>query len=64
MLTADGQLDILVLNAAIMGSSALAEVDEKFYDRHMDINVKGPFFLTKLAAPLLPEGKKPRWSVF
>ena len=43
-----------------MGSSALAEVNEKFYDRHMDINVKGPFFLTKLAAPLLPEGKEPR----
>ncbi|VDB88526.1 unnamed protein product [Peniophora sp. CBMAI 1063] len=39
-----------------MGSGALLEVDETFYDKHMNINVKGPFFLTKLAAPLLPEG--------
>lgn len=51
-----GQLDILVLNAGIMGSRTLADVDEQFYDHHMDVNVKGPLFLTKAAAPLLPPG--------
>ncbi|KAI0051415.1 NAD(P)-binding protein [Auriscalpium vulgare] len=51
-----GKLDILVLNAGIMGSKVLADVDEAFYDSHFNINVKGPLFLTKLAAPLIPPG--------
>ncbi|VDB91854.1 unnamed protein product [Peniophora sp. CBMAI 1063] len=51
-----GKIDILVLNAGIMGSRVLAQVDEEFYDQHMNINVRGPLFLTQLAAPLLPEG--------
>ena len=51
-----GQLDILVLNAGIMGSKVLADVDEQFFDSHIQINVKGPVFLTKAAAPLLPSG--------
>ncbi|KAI0319152.1 hypothetical protein OF83DRAFT_1055530 [Amylostereum chailletii] len=51
-----GKLDILVLNAGIMGSKPIAAIDEKFYDAHMNANVKGPLFLTKLAAPLLPSG--------
>jgi len=55
-ITAFGQLDILVLNAGIMGSKVLADVDEQFFDSHIQINVKGPLFLTKAAAPLLPTG--------
>ncbi|KAK7035443.1 hypothetical protein VNI00_011736 [Paramarasmius palmivorus] len=51
-----GKVDILVLNAGIMGSKVLADVDEQFYDDHMNINVKGPLFLTKAAVPLLPSG--------
>lgn len=39
-----------------MGSRILADVDEQFYDHHMAVNVKGPLFLTKAAAPLLPQG--------
>lgn len=54
-----GQLDILVLNAGIMGSKVLADVDEQFFDSHIAINVKGPLFLTKAAAPLLPPGTFP-----
>ncbi|KAJ7819297.1 hypothetical protein B0H13DRAFT_2378471 [Mycena leptocephala] len=49
-----GRIDILVLNAGIMGSRLLADVDEAFYDEHFAINVKGPLFLAKAAAPLLP----------
>ncbi|KIM73697.1 hypothetical protein PILCRDRAFT_828923 [Piloderma croceum F 1598] len=51
-----GKLDILVLNAGIMGSKALADVDEQFFDSHIQLNVKGPLFLTKAAVPLLPAG--------
>lgn len=49
-----GRIDILVLNAGIMGSRLLADVDEAFYDEHFAVNVKGPLFLAKAAAPLLP----------
>ncbi|KAF8813037.1 NAD(P)-binding protein [Phlegmacium glaucopus] len=51
-----GRIDILVLNAGIMGSKVIADVDEQFYDSHFAINVKGPLFLVKAAAPLIPEG--------
>ncbi|KDQ51284.1 hypothetical protein JAAARDRAFT_41343 [Jaapia argillacea MUCL 33604] len=53
-----GKLDILVLNAGIMGSKVLADVDEQFFDSHFNINVKGPLFLTKAAAPLMTEGSR------
>ncbi|KAJ6622517.1 hypothetical protein B0H10DRAFT_888166 [Mycena sp. CBHHK59/15] len=49
-----GGVDILVLNAGIMGSKVLADVDEEFYDAHFNTNVKGPLFLAKAAAELLP----------
>lgn len=55
-LKAFGKLDILVLNAGIMGSATLEQLDENFYDKHFDANVKGPLFLTKLAAPHLKSG--------
>ena len=51
-----GRLDILVLNAGIMGSKTLADVDEIFYTSHFDANVKGPLFLVKAAAPHLASG--------
>lgn len=51
-----GHLDIIVLNAGIMGSKVLADVDEHFFDEHITRNVKGPLFLTKAAVPLLPDG--------
>lgn len=45
-----GKIDILVLNAGIMGTSMFADVDEKSFDEHFAINVKGPFFLAQAAA--------------
>lgn len=51
-----GKIDIIVLNAAIMGSKPLAEIDEQFFDDHMNVNVKGQLFLVKAAAPLLSSG--------
>ncbi|KAJ7506917.1 hypothetical protein B0H11DRAFT_1973368 [Mycena galericulata] len=50
-----GGIDILVLNAGIMGSKVLEDIDEAFYDAQFATNVKGPLFLAKSAAPLLPK---------
>lgn len=52
-----GKVDIIVLNAGIMGSKVLADIDEDFFDSHFKINVKGPIFLVKSAAPLLSAGE-------
>ncbi|KAG6917618.1 hypothetical protein DXG01_001849 [Tephrocybe rancida] len=49
-----GKVDILICNAGIMGSKVLADVDEKFFDDHINNNIKGPFFLAQTVAPLLP----------
>ncbi|KAF9564201.1 NAD(P)-binding protein [Agrocybe pediades] len=49
-----GKIDILVLNAGVMGSKTLMELDEGFYESHFNINVKAPLFMAKAAAPLLP----------
>ena len=56
-LKAFGKIDILVLNAGIMGMKTLHEVDEKFFDEHFLVNVKGPFFLVQAAEPHLKSGE-------
>jgi NAD(P)-dependent dehydrogenase (short-subunit alcohol dehydrogenase family) len=48
-----GSLDILVNNAGASWGAPLAEFPERGWDRVMDINVKGPFFLVQAALPLL-----------
>ncbi|KZT58924.1 NAD(P)-binding protein [Calocera cornea HHB12733] len=50
------KIDILVLNAGIMGNKPMADVDEEYYDAHFNINAKGPFFVTKFAVPYIPPG--------
>ncbi|KAJ4495278.1 hypothetical protein C8R41DRAFT_300686 [Lentinula lateritia] len=47
------RLDILVLNAGLMGSRTLSEIDESFFDAHFDFNVKAPLFLVKEAAEVM-----------
>jgi len=51
-LKAFGRIDILALNAGIMGSKTLQDVDEKFFDDHFTTNVKGPFFLVQATEPI------------
>lgn len=55
-----GRLDALINNAGITspGRKDILEADEDSFDEVMDINLKGPFFLTKLAAPLLISSQK------
>ena len=43
------RFDILVNNAAIAEPSSIGETSEALFDRHMDINVKGTYFMTKQA---------------
>ncbi|REJ92777.1 MAG: 3-ketoacyl-ACP reductase [Planctomycetota bacterium] len=47
-----GRLDVLVNNAGITspGRKDLLEADEDSFDRVVGVNLKGPFFLTQLAA--------------
>ena len=47
------QLDILVNNAGATWGAAIEEFPEAGWDKIMDINVKGPFFLTQALLPLL-----------
>ncbi|KAI5123179.1 hypothetical protein M0805_003946 [Coniferiporia weirii] len=53
-----GRIDILVLNAGVMGMKPLADFDEEYYDTHFNTNVKGPLFLVKTAAPTLESGAR------
>lgn len=50
------RLDILVLNAGIMGSKTIADIDETFFDSHINTNVKAPLFTVKAALQHLPSG--------
>ncbi|MEU6670807.1 SDR family oxidoreductase [Streptomyces sp. NPDC046727] len=52
---ADG-LDILVHNAGIATSHPFAEIEEEAYDRLFAVNVKAPFFLTRLGTERLRDG--------
>ena len=50
-----GGLDVLVNNAGIGGGGPVEDTKEEIYDRVMDINLKGVYFMTKHAAPHLRE---------
>jgi NAD(P)-dependent dehydrogenase (short-subunit alcohol dehydrogenase family) len=51
-----GRIDVLFVNAGVAQFAPLGEIDEAFYDRLFDVNVKGAFFLIKHAVPAIPEG--------
>jgi pteridine reductase len=50
-----GRLDLLVNNASSFYPTPLAEADESDWDDLIGSNLKAPFFLSKLAAPLLKQ---------
>jgi NAD(P)-dependent dehydrogenase (short-subunit alcohol dehydrogenase family) len=52
-----GRLDVLVNNAGITspGRRDILDAEEAAFDRVMGVNLKGPFFLTKLAANWMVE---------
>ncbi|MGC5749638.1 SDR family oxidoreductase [Gluconobacter sp. NFX36] len=49
-------LDILVNNAGDETLRACDDVDEALWDRLLDTNLKGPFFVAQQAARLMPDG--------
>lgn len=48
-----GRIDILVNNAGIFVTGSIADTTEKLWDDHMSVNVKGGFFMTRAAAPVM-----------
>ncbi|MDB5891934.1 MAG: gdh [Polaromonas sp.] len=52
-------LDILVNNAGIEHHTPFLEVEEKAYDQVLDVNLKGPFFLTQAFARALRKAGRP-----
>lgn len=51
-----GVPNIIVLNAGVLGHRALENVDEAYYDQHINTNVKGPLFLVQAASQVMKEG--------
>ncbi len=54
----ESRLDILVNNAGAAWGEAFDEFPEKGWDKVLDLNLKAPFFLTQILAPLLREAAK------
>ena len=52
----EGRIDVLFVNAGTGAFRTVEQVDEAFYDSIMQVNLKGPYFAVKYAAPLLAEG--------
>lgn len=55
----ESSLDVLVNNAGALWGAKLDEFPEAGWDRAMDTNVKGVFFLTQYLLPLLEKAAKP-----
>ncbi len=51
-----GQVDILVNNAAVLAGSNISDVTEEDFDRSIAVNLKGVYFLTKAVAEQMGEG--------
>jgi len=50
------KIDVVFANAGIAQLAPFGKVDEKFFDAHFYVNVKGAFFTVQKALPLLNDG--------
>jgi NAD(P)-dependent dehydrogenase (short-subunit alcohol dehydrogenase family) len=48
-----GPVDVLVNNAGIAESAPFAKTDPEFWDRHLRVNVTGPYLLTREILPAM-----------
>jgi 3-oxoacyl-[acyl-carrier protein] reductase len=53
-----GGIDILVNNAGVMEQGFIGEVTATHIDRHFDVNVRAPIFVTREALPHMPRGSR------
>ncbi|HEX3406836.1 MAG TPA: SDR family oxidoreductase [Caulobacteraceae bacterium] len=51
-----GRIDVLFVNAGIAVFASIEQIDEAFFDRQFNVNVKGAFFLLKHAIGAIPDG--------
>lgn len=58
-----GQLDILVNNAAIMPQSTLLKLDEWEWNRCLEVNLKGTFFMSQLCGRVMADENQDRGGV-
>ena len=58
-----GQLDILVNNAAIMPSSTIIKLDEWEWNRCLEVNLKGTFFMSQLCGRVMADENQERGGV-
>ena len=58
-----GQLDILVNNAAIMPRSTILKLDEWEWNRCLEVNLKGTFFMSQLCGRVMADENQERGGV-
>jgi len=58
-----GQLDILVNNAAVWPSSTILKMDEWAWQRCLDVNLKGTFFMSQLVGRVMADENQERSGV-
>ena len=51
-----GGLDLLINNAAVYERTPLEAIDERAWDRHLDLNLKAAFFAAQAAGRIMREG--------
>jgi NAD(P)-dependent dehydrogenase (short-subunit alcohol dehydrogenase family) len=58
-----GQLDILVNNAAVMPRSTLLKLDEWDWNRCLEVNLKGTFFMSQFCGRVMADENQARGGV-
>ena len=58
-----GRLDILVNNAAVSPAAPLLKMDEWAWQRCLDVNLKGPFFMCQLVGRVMVDENQDRGGV-
>lgn len=58
-----GQLDILVNNAAVMPRSTILKLDEWDWNRCLEVNLKGTFFMSQLCGRVMADENQTRGGV-